>query len=96
MENRPQHPSNKITLENCGDVVRYHAPTAEQIRQHELLAAGAEYFLRAILLNAPDSADRSTALRKVREAKMYASAAVAIDPAVARPASLSDPEDTQP
>lgn len=74
------HPSNKITNENVHDVVRYHAPTEVQKQKHEILAAAAEAFMQAILSYSPDCADRSTALRKVREAKMWASAAVALEP----------------
>lgn len=72
------HPSNKVTLDNCADVVRYHKPSPAQIEAHERLAAAAEAFIRAILADAPDCADRAAAIRHVREAKMTASAAVAL------------------
>jgi hypothetical protein len=75
------HPSNKITLENVASVVRYHAPaTEDQVYAHERLAMAAEDFVRAILVHAPDCADRTTAIRCAREAKMWASAAVALAP----------------
>ena len=73
------HPSNKITLENVTDVVRYHAPTGTQAARHEFLSKATEGFIAAILANAPDCADRSTAIRCVREAKMWASAAIALE-----------------
>jgi len=72
------HPSNKITLENVADVVHYHKPTDSQVKVHEDLAFAAERFLERILTLVPDCADRSTAIRCVREAKMWASAAVAL------------------
>jgi hypothetical protein len=79
------HPSNRVTEENAGEVVRYHRPTPDQVARHEQLAAGAEQFIRTILTVAPDSADRSAAIRHVREAKMTASAAVALEPALPDP-----------
>lgn len=73
------HPSNKITLENAGEIVKYHAPTQEQIKAHSAVADAAENMLCVILKYVPDCADRSTAIRCVREAKMWASAAVALE-----------------
>lgn len=76
------HPSNKITLDNAHEVVRYHKPTEDQVNRHELLAEAAETFIKIILENCPDSADRTAAIRKVREAKMTASASVALEPSL--------------
>ena len=73
------HPSNKITLENVADVVHYHKPTESQVKVHEDLAFAAERLIEHILTLVPDCADRSTAIRCVREAKMWASAAVALE-----------------
>jgi hypothetical protein len=73
------HPSNKVTLENVKSVVRYHRPNADQSRRHEALSAATEHFLVAILENCPDCADRSAAIRMAREAKMTASAAIALE-----------------
>jgi hypothetical protein len=68
-----------VRLDNVSDVVRYHKPTEEQIVQHEKLAVAAENFLRVILEQCPPCADTSAAIRLVREAKMTASAAVALN-----------------
>ena len=73
------HPSNKVTLENVKSVVRYHRPTGDQARRHEALSAATEHFLVAILENCPDCADRSAAIRHARDAKMTASAAIALE-----------------
>lgn len=67
-----------VTLDNSRDVVRYHAPTPEQIAAHEKLAEAAENMINTILTYCHTSADQSAAIRKVREAKMTASAAVAL------------------
>ncbi len=73
------HPSNKVTAENANEVIRYHRPVGDQPARHEALAAGAEAFIRCLLHNAPDCADRSSAIRHIRLAKMEASAAVALE-----------------
>lgn len=75
-----QHPSNKITPENVADVVRYHAPTEAQAFAHDKLSMATEAFIKEILEHAPDCADRSAAIRAAREAKLWASAAVALEP----------------
>lgn len=68
-----------IKLENVADVVRYHKPTDGQIVKHEKLAQAAENFMRVIIEECPPCADTSDALRSVRNAKMTASAAVALN-----------------
>jgi hypothetical protein len=82
-----------VTKENAGEVVRYHAPTSEQVASHEKLAVAAEAFIRAVLDACPDSGYREcgdtsgyrecgdihAAIRLIREAKMTASAAVALN-----------------
>lgn len=74
------HPSNRVTPDTAGELVRYHAPTEDQVMRHEQLAQAAESLIQAILAYAPDCADRTAAIRKVREAKMTASAAIALEP----------------
>lgn len=73
-----EHPSNRVTQLNVAEVVRYSAPTPEQVAAHERLAIATEAMIVAILQDAPDCADRAAAIRKVREAKMTASAAIAL------------------
>lgn len=67
-----------VSLENVDEVVRYHAPDQGQINAHEVLAQSAENFIRAILEMCPPCADQTAAIRKVREAKMTASASIAL------------------
>jgi hypothetical protein len=72
-------PTAGVTLSNAAEVVRYHTPTAGQIlAAHEALAVAAEAHIRVILTYCHACADRTDAIRKVREAKMTASAAVAL------------------
>jgi hypothetical protein len=81
------HPSNRVTLDNAHAVVRYHRPTESQVQRHETLAKASEVLIRTILETCPDCADRTAAIRKVREAKMTASAAVALEP-TERPSAI--------
>lgn len=79
------HPSNKVTLENLKEVVYWHRPNAEAIKKFETIAKASEDFMKVILENVTDCADRSAALRAVREARMWSNAAVSLDPQSALP-----------
>lgn len=83
------HPSNKVTLENLKEVVYWHRPNQEAIMKFEKIAAASEAYMKVILENAPDCADRATALRNVREARMWSNSAISLDPASAMPISHS-------
>lgn len=60
------------------DIFQYHAPTEATIPKYVALRQAARQFAAVILTHCPKSADRSDALRKVREAVMIANAAVAL------------------
>ena len=57
----------------------YHAPKGNQAERYELLREDAKAFAKRILACCPDSADRSDAIRKVREAVMMANASIAVN-----------------
>lgn len=61
------------------DVFSYHAPSGEQITHYASIRFAAHAFARVVMMNAPESADRTTALRNIREAVMNANAAVALN-----------------
>jgi hypothetical protein len=56
----------------------YHAATPEQVEQYQRIRDAAKNLAQVIIDNAPSCADRSDAIRKVREAVMTANAAVAL------------------
>lgn len=58
---------------------KYHAPTPEQVERYTALRESAKQFAECIERNAPKCADRSAAIRKVREAVMTANAAIACE-----------------
>ena len=55
----------------------YHAPTSDQLVSYEKLRSSARDFSKAINELVPDSADKTAALRKLRECVMTANAAIA-------------------
>jgi len=73
------HASNKVTLENLKEAVYWHKPTEEKVPKFEKIAKACEDYLRVILECAPDCADRSTAIRDARSARMWANSAISID-----------------
>jgi hypothetical protein len=56
----------------------YHPPTGdEQLAAYAKIRSAARDFAMAINENAPDSADKTAAIRKVRDAMMTANASIA-------------------
>lgn len=79
--------AEKAELDN---LFTHHPPHGDQAARYGRIRESARQFAEVILLSAPQSADRSAAIRKVREAVMTANAAIAINekpPAAAQPAN---------
>jgi hypothetical protein len=55
----------------------YHAPTPDEVTTYEKLRSSARDFANAINELVPDCADKTAAIRKLREAMMTANAAIA-------------------
>jgi len=64
-----------------GDMIQhwftYHSPTDEDIPKYKEVRDSGLRFARVVQKNCPDSADKSAAIRKIREAVMTANAAIA-------------------
>ncbi len=58
---------------------KYHAPNETQIGQYALIRDAGKNLALRIYDNCPSSADRTAAIRKVREAVMTANAAIACE-----------------
>lgn len=71
------HPSNKVTIENLKEIFTYHNEEWKNTH-YNCIRTTAQFLGEIIILNTPDCADRSAALRKLREAVMTANAAVAL------------------
>jgi hypothetical protein len=81
---RPLSPPTQVdTGPNPDDIANwftYHPPRPDQIELYESLRAYGLQLARAIEDLAPPSRERSTAIAKVREAVMWANAAIACNP----------------
>lgn len=66
-------------LHELDGIFSYHPPQGDQPKRYEAIREGARAFSRILMLNAPSSADRSAALRKLRECVMTANAAIALE-----------------
>ena len=56
----------------------YHAPTPEQIVSYQVIREAGKALALVILEQCPSCADRTAAIRKVREAVLTANASIAI------------------
>jgi hypothetical protein len=66
-----------ITLEKIANWFTYHLPQKGQVERYTTIRqAGADLAI-CIINNTPDGADRNQAIQRVREAIMYANAAIA-------------------
>lgn len=68
----------------------YHSPSADQVPKYEAIRAHAREFAHVINNLVPDSADKTTALRTLREAVMWANAAIATELPNPPAASVAD------
>lgn len=66
------------SLDYINEVFQYHAPDADQVVAYEKLRSSARDFAKAIADLCPASADRTDALRKLRECVMTANASIAL------------------
>ena len=74
------HPSNRVeTLEQLKTIFTYHAPRGDQPERYAKIREAGWFLAKTILECCPDCADRTVAIRRVREAVMVANAAVALE-----------------
>lgn len=67
-----------LTLGNVEDCFTYHGPSGMTLEAMNMVRESSIAMAKAILRVVPDCADRSTALRKLREARMWANSALAL------------------
>ena len=65
--------------EKLDQIFKYHPPNPSTGPKFETLREAARHFAKVILMNVPPGADRSAAIRKVREAVMTANAGVSLN-----------------
>lgn len=65
--------------EVLAELFRYHPPTEATLPKFAAINQAAKNFAEVVLQNCPPSADRSAAIRLIRDARMTANAAVALN-----------------
>lgn len=68
----------RVTLENLDEVMTYQNADEDQLKAFKAVREDCIDLGRTILLNVPECADRSEALRKLREVRMDCNAAIAL------------------
>jgi hypothetical protein len=61
------------------ELFSYHPPFGDANLRYENIRSAAKQFAKAVLINVPPGADRTAAIRKIREAVMTANAGVALN-----------------
>jgi hypothetical protein len=61
------------------ELFSYHPPFGDANLRYENIRSAAKQFAKVVLINVPRGADRTAAIRKIREAVMTANAAVALN-----------------
>ena len=61
------------------ELFSYHPPTPHTLPKFQAINQAAKNFAEVVLQNCPSSADRSAAIRLIRDARMTANAAVALN-----------------
>jgi|SRR5580658_4802304 hypothetical protein len=65
--------------EVLAELFKYHPPNAETLPKYAAINQAAKNFAEIVLQNCPRSADRSAAIRLIRDARMTANASVALN-----------------
>lgn len=69
----------EVTPENLDDVFSYHSPSGTQPERFLAISRAMKEAARAILENVPRCPDRTRAINALRDARMLANAAVALE-----------------
>lgn len=72
--------NRQLSDEEIKDRVTYHAPSPEGIERHERLARNIEETIRVVDETLFPGREKSLAITKLEEAKMWASAGIARNP----------------
>jgi hypothetical protein len=65
--------------EILSELFKYHPPNSETLPKYAAINQAAKNFAEVVLQNCPSSADRSAAIRLIRDARMTANASVALN-----------------
>lgn len=73
------HPSNSSDHFDVKELFTYHSPNSEDISKYKSIREAASALANVILDSCPTCADKSAAIRKLRECVMTANASIALD-----------------
>lgn len=79
MNEQERAKSDEADLARCNNWFQYHLPRGNQAERYGDLRAKAGEFAKVIVNYCPPGADRTAALRKLRECVFTANAAIACD-----------------
>lgn len=68
----------RVDATTLDEIFTYHSPTPPQVESYQKIRDAAKAFALVILANSPECADRTVALRGIRETVMSANAAIAL------------------
>lgn len=68
----------QVNKENVNKITHYQRPEADQIPAFNAVSDATEEFIKVLLEQVPDCADKTTAIRSAREAKLWANSAIAL------------------
>ena len=66
-----------MNQEELNNIFTYHAPKGNQTGRYEEIRYASRNLAKVINVNTPDSKEKSIAIRKLREASMWANAGIA-------------------
>lgn len=68
-----------MKLDELRNIFTYHPPTGDQVIRYQNIRDAALAFAYVVETSCPDSADKSAAIRKLRECVMTANASIALE-----------------
>ncbi len=75
-----QQAHQPVTIEETiAEMFKYHPPSLEQLPRYDAIRTAAKHFAEIMVKNTPEGADRTAALRKLRECVMTANGAIALE-----------------
>lgn len=69
----------EVTAENVDEVFSYHSPVGDQPERFKRISEATKFAALVILESAPRCPDRTRALNALRDARMLANSAVALE-----------------
>jgi hypothetical protein len=68
-----------LTQDELDDMFTYHAPHGDQIPRYAAINDAAKAFAQVVLASTKPCADQTHAIRVIRDARMWANAAIALE-----------------